>query len=160
MLQTTWENPENMMLSRLIYRFYRAGSFLSYALPRRFTPAGLLVLTAIALTLGLSTDTTQSVGYQTFALLFCLLVVSVGSAPFFRGSFHVRRHLPRFASLEQPVTYRIKIEDRTGKTQHGLWILEDLADPRPSFDEYLEELHAHPWHESFRPKRKPPRKRG
>src|SRR5262249_4255750 len=142
------------MPSRLIYRFYRSASFLWYWLPRRFTPGGLLLLAALALTLGLSTDTTQSVGYQTFALLFCLLLVSVGMSPFFRGDFRFRRHLPRFASAEQPVTYLIEIENKTSKAQHSLWALEDLADPRPSFDEYLEEIHAYPWYESFRPKRK------
>lgn len=148
------------MLSRLLYRLYRFGSFLWYWFPRRFTPGGLLLLTALVLTLGLSTDTAQSVGYQTFALLFCLMMVSMAAAPFFRGKFRVRRHLPRLASAGQTVTYLVEIENQTGQVQDGLWALEDLADPRPSFDEYLEELHAHPWHESFRSKRKAARQRG
>src|SRR5207302_5244359 len=52
------------------------------------------------------------------------------------------------------------IENQTAKAQHGLWALEDFADPRPSFDEYLEEIHAHPWHESFRTKTRARRRRG
>jgi uncharacterized protein (DUF58 family) len=148
------------MLSRSLYRAYRSASFLGYWVPRRFTPGGLLLLAAIILTAGISTDIEQMVAYQTLALLLGVLMVSVAFAPFFRGRFRVVRRLPRFASVGQPVHYTVELENRGGRPQSGLWVLEELADPRPTYEDYLEELHAHPPQHSFQLRSSKRRPRG
>ncbi len=124
------------MLKRILFRNYRLLSSIRYWAGRRFTKAGFLALGGLVMTAGLALDTDQSVAYQAFALVFCLLLVAFGYAPFFRARFTVRRTLPRFGSVGEPLPYSLIIENRTTKVQHGLIALEDLADPRPTSLEF------------------------
>src|SRR3954470_1688228 len=117
-------------MKRLLFRNYWIASSLRYWFSRRFTKSGILVVCGLFLTLGLAFDTEQSLAYQTFALLFCLCVVSLAAAVFFRARFLVARHLPRFGSVGVPFHYRLTVSNRSGKPQRGLVLLEDLEDPR------------------------------
>ena len=56
---------------------------------------------------------------------------------FFRAKFSATRFLPRFGTAGQPLHYRVQVKNLTAKAQTGLTLLEDLADPRPPFDEWL-----------------------
>jgi uncharacterized protein (DUF58 family) len=122
---------------RLVYRFYRAYSSMRYWSRRRLTAGGWMVLVGLLLTGGMATDTEQSMGYQIFALLLCFSVAAMAVAPFFRMKFSAERVLPKFGSAGQPLRYRVSIRNRTGRTQTGLQVLDGLADPRPSFDDFL-----------------------
>ena len=124
-------------MPRLSYRLYRLVSSALYAAPRRFTPAGLLALSALAVSGAIGIDMDQTVAFQGFALLVCVLGVSIGTAAFFRGRFEVERVLPRFASVGQPFSYHLAVSNRGSKPWRDLEVLEDLADPRPSRAEYL-----------------------
>jgi uncharacterized protein (DUF58 family) len=129
------------MLNRLLYRLYRFLTSTRYRLGRRFTKAGLLVLVGSVMTAALGIDTEQAVAYQAFAFLACLLAVSVLYAAFFRGRFAVERVLPQFGTVGEPMSYGIVIQNQTAKTQAGLALLENLADPRISLEEFLEYVH-------------------
>jgi uncharacterized protein (DUF58 family) len=87
-----------------------------------------------AIVIGL--DTNRTVGYRVFTLVLALLVISGLSSLVFRGRFAARRILPRFATTGVPFTYRVAIANLTGRRQDGLVLLEELADPRPSFAEF------------------------
>ena len=78
-------------MTRLRYRLYRLASGLRYRIPRRFTPAGLLALAAAMVSGAIGIDMDQTVAFQAFAFVVCLLAVSMVSAIFFRGRFAVRR---------------------------------------------------------------------
>jgi uncharacterized protein (DUF58 family) len=45
--------------------------------------------------------------------------------------------LPRFGTVGAPLNYSVKLRNLSPKTQKGLALLENLADPRPAFPEWL-----------------------
>jgi len=118
-----------------IYRWMAGGWYWGL---RRFTPAGLCVAGGWVVAGAIGVDIENTVTYQSFALLFAFLVFSVVSSGFFRARFSATRVLPRFGTAGQPLTYQVEITNLTTKTQAGLTLLEDLADPRPPFEDWLE----------------------
>jgi uncharacterized protein (DUF58 family) len=117
-------------MKRFFFRRFWPGSALGAWFGRRFTKAGTLALAGLLMTGGLAMDSEQSLAYQTFALLFCLLLAAFSFSFVFRARFSVQRLLPRFGSVGSPIRYKVIIENKTSKQQRGLVLLEDLADPR------------------------------
>ncbi|MBO3461801.1 DUF58 domain-containing protein [Aetokthonos hydrillicola Thurmond2011] len=107
-------------------------------LTRRFTASGLAVLSWIVICGFLSLDTNQSVTYQIFTLLLSILIIAIASRHFFRYRFSATRTLPRFASVGIKLKYRIVIHNKSNKTQNGLKLFENFADPRPTLKELTE----------------------
>ena len=124
-------------MNRLAYRAYRFVSSVNHWAQRRLTPAGWIVFVALILTGGMATDTEQSLGYQAFALLLCFALAAVVTAPFFRMRFSAERSLPRFGSAGHPVRYTVSIRNLSNRMQVGLEVLDDLADPRPDYREFV-----------------------
>ena len=122
---------------RLSYRLYRLVSWLRYTVPRRFTPAGILALAAVATTGAVGMDVDQTVAFQGFALASCLLLVAMFSAPFFRGRFAAQRWLPRFGTVGQPLSYLVTVQNRNSRRLDHLELLENLTDPRPNLADYV-----------------------
>jgi len=121
-----------------IYWSYRHSSGLWHWAGRRFTPAGLCVAGGWVLAGAVGADIENTVTYQSFALLFAFLIFAFTSSLFFRARFSATRLVPRFGTAGQPLSYQIQVKNLTSKTQAGLALLEDLADPRPPFDQWLE----------------------
>ncbi len=126
---------------RPIYLFfyfgYRATGGFWYWARRRFTTAGLAVAGGFFISGAIGVDIENTVTYQTFTLLLSFLIVGLASCFFFRARFSATRLLPRVGTAGQPLIYRVTIKNLTTKAQTGLLILENLADPRPSFEEWL-----------------------
>lgn len=137
-------------MTRLRYRLYRLASALRYRIPRRFTPAGMLALAAAIVSGAIGIDMDQTVAFQAFAFVVCLLAMSMVSAIFFRGKFTVRRVLPRFGSVGQSFTYPVQVRKLTGRARRDLELLEDLADPRPTLSEFSHHLRQRSRGGSFR----------
>jgi uncharacterized protein (DUF58 family) len=137
-------------MTRLRYRLYRLASGLRYWVPRRFTPAGLLALAAAMASGAIGIDMDQTVAFQAFAFVLCLLAVSTASAVFFRGRFAVRRVLPRFGSVGIAFTYPVQVHELAGRARRDLEVLEDLADPRPSLSGFAHFLRERSRGGSFR----------
>ena len=125
------------LIWRAVYRFYRIMSWLIYWSQRRFTLAGWLVLSAFFLTALTAVDTETLSAYQGFVLLFLLLFIAVVFSWFYRFRYSAVRFLPRLGTAGQAFAYRVRIRNLTRKTQRGLTLLENPADPRPSFQEWL-----------------------
>jgi len=123
-------------VKRLLYRWFSSFSAFQYRLDRRFTRAGSLALSVLGAAAVIGLDTNRTVGYQVLTLVLALLLISAASSLVFRGRFAARRVLPRFASVGVPLTYRVAIGNQTSRRQEGLVLLEELADPRPSFEEF------------------------
>jgi uncharacterized protein (DUF58 family) len=121
----------------LIYRLYCATSSVRYWGRRRFTAAGLGILGATVVAALLGPDTENNVAYQAFTLLLCLLLVGFVFSWFFPARFSINRLLPRFGTVGAPLNYSVKLRNLSPKTQKGLALLENLADPRPAFPEWL-----------------------
>ncbi len=125
------------LIFRLLYRLYRLFSGARYWAQRRFTQAGLVVLGAMVLAGIIGPDTENNVAYQGFTVLVFLLLVSICCSWVFRARFSARRLLPRFGTVGSPLTYAVAVRNLTKKNQKGLFLLEQLADPRPSFPDWL-----------------------
>ena len=125
---------------RLIYWCYRWLERLRGWLTRRFTPAGGFVLVGLALAGTLASDPGQTSGHQTFVLLFALLLVAWSVSPFFRISVAVDRRLPRFATLGEPLRYRVVLLNRTPQIQRGLDYLEDMTGDGLSYEAFVERV--------------------
>ena len=104
---------------------------------RRFTGAGLLVLSALVASAVVGLDTTQTIAYQIFTFLFFLFLGSMVWGFFFRARFSAERKLPRFGTVGERLHYRVIVENLTRKRQTGLNILENLESFMPTFEEFL-----------------------
>jgi uncharacterized protein (DUF58 family) len=124
------------MTARISYRLYRFFTSAQYWLLRRFTTAGLLALSGVFMTMGMALDTEQSLAYSLLAILLCVLGLAMIWAPTFRAKFGIERHLPRFATAGQPLSYRITVHNKNPRPQQALALLEDLSDTRLSFAEF------------------------
>src|SRR3974390_2023212 len=124
-------------LFKAVYGVYRLFSFLKRWWNRRFTRAGKAIVVAVVLTAILGPDTDNSVAYQAFTVLSVLLTIAVCFSWFFRVRFSIRRLLPEFGTVGTPLRYTLLAKNLTRKPQAGLVLLEDLADPRPSFQDWL-----------------------
>src|SRR5437016_7761304 len=124
-------------MKRLLFRWFNSFSAFQYRLDRRCTRAGSLALGVLGAAVVIGLDTNRTVGYQVLTLLRAVVVHSAASSPVCRGRFAARRILPRFASVGVPVTYRVAIANQTGRRQAGLVLLDELSDPRPSFEEFV-----------------------
>jgi uncharacterized protein (DUF58 family) len=122
---------------RLIFRGYRTTGGLVYWARRRFTPAGLAVVVAFFVCGAVGVDIDNTVTYQSFTLLLALLLFSFACSFFYRATFSASRLLPRIGTAGQPLLYRVLLKNLTAKNQTDLVLLEDLADPRPTFAEWL-----------------------
>jgi uncharacterized protein (DUF58 family) len=123
-------------VKRLLYRWFSSFSAFQHRLDRRFTRAGSLAMSVLGAAAVIGLDTNRTVGYQVLTLVLALLLLAAASSLVFRGRFSARRVLPRFASVGVPLVYRVAIVNETTRRQDGLVLLEDFADPRPSFEEF------------------------
>ncbi len=103
---------------------------------RRFTKAGLLVLSGLVASAVVGLDTHQTLAYQAFTFLLALLLTSIACGILFRVRLTAHRKLPKFGTAEEPLNYRIVLKNRTQKRQLGLYLRENLEAPCPSFEEF------------------------
>jgi uncharacterized protein (DUF58 family) len=125
------------VIFKFLYRLYRLFSRLHRWAQRRYTPAGQVVWLVCLISASVGIDTENTVTYQAFALLLGLLLVGTCGSLFFRTHFAAIRLAPRLGTVGQPLQYRVRLRNLTSKPQPGLSLLEDLADPRPSFKDWL-----------------------
>ena len=125
------------LLYLILYRAYRLISWVRHAVRRRFTPAGLCVAGGLLAVGSVGVDVENTVSYQTFALLLAFLIFAVACSFFPPDKFSATRWLPRLGTVGQPLTYDVRVKNLTSRPQAGLTLLEDLADPRPSFEAWL-----------------------
>lgn len=122
---------------KFLYRSYRTVAAVRYWGYRRFTRAGLSVLGGLVIATILAPDTDNNVAYQGFTFLLFLLLLACCSSFLFRARFAATRSLPRFGTVGAPLRYTVVLRNLTAKKQSGLAILENLANFRPSFQDWL-----------------------
>jgi uncharacterized protein (DUF58 family) len=122
---------------KIPYRFYRLFSGLWRWAQRRFTGSGLALGGALLVAMGVAIDTDNNVDYQAFALLLALLLVAAASNWPFRAQFSALRQLPRFGTAGTPLRYTVLVRNLTPHPLRGLTLLENIADSRPGFEEWL-----------------------
>ncbi len=112
----------------LVYRFDRW-------IRARFTPAGRAGLGALVASGVFGVNTRATLAYQVFTLVLALLLVAMASAPTFRGRYDVRRRLPRYATVGEPVLYSLLVTSRGRGTERGLELVERLDGSAPPVSE-------------------------
>ncbi len=125
------------LIFRPIYWSYRATGGLWYWARRRFTRAGIAVLVALFVTGAVGVDIENTVTYQAFALLLALLLFAFFFSFRFPAKLSATRRLPRVGTAGQPMCYKIVVKNLTAQNELSFTVLEDLADPRPTFAEWL-----------------------
>lgn len=122
------------MFKRYLYLNYRALSSAKFWLRRRVTSAGWLVLGTALAAAALGVDTNASLAYQTFTLLFFLILVSAILSPWSRSKkISASRVLPRFGSAQTPFFYTLILRNHSRGVQKSLQLFEEFSDPRPAF---------------------------
>ncbi len=119
------------------WKQYWRSSGAKHQLIRRFTPAGLLALVLLAGLVGLGIDTNLSIAYQAATLIGSALAISMGWAFVRRPLFKAERILPRFGTAGSVLRYRVTLRNPTHQAQTGLTIFEDLGDPRPTREHFM-----------------------
>ena len=127
------------MTKRLDFLLFRFLAGIRHRLTRRCTRAGALALVVVAVSAGIGVDTTMTLTYQIFTFSVALVLVGIAGAWTFRGKFAVRRVLPDFATVGEPLVYRVEITNHGRNTQAGLRVLETLVDHRPNWDAFSRE---------------------
>jgi uncharacterized protein (DUF58 family) len=122
---------------RAIYRSFRITWALQHDMSRRLSRAGALVLAGLGAAAVAGVDTNRTVAYQAFAFLLFALGIAALSGIGFRPRIAARRELPRFATAGEAVSYALSLRNDSDRHETGLAVLDDLADPRPSLEEFL-----------------------
>lgn len=122
----------------LLYRVYRLISWGTYFTKRRFTILGQGIFGAVCVAMVTAMDVDGAVGYQAVIPLLAVLLIAFVFSLRFRAQFAFERKLPRVVTAGQPFPYRVVVKNLTPKTQAGLTLIEDLADPRPTFAQWRE----------------------
>ena len=125
------------MVRRLLFYNFRFVFKLDKWIRKHFTSAGLLVLSGFVAAGIFGIDTKQTMAYQLFTLLATLLFFAMLSSLFFRVHFTVKRKLPRFATVEEKLDYRVTIYNDTQKVQKDLTVLENIKLNPPDFKTFL-----------------------
>lgn len=123
---------------RILYAIYRVLAWVKSLVTRRFTPAGIAVLIAACISAVMGVDTEHNVEYQAFAFLASLLLVSVTFGWIFNGRFSATRVLPQFGTAGAPLNYKVALRNLTARKQVGIEVIERLAEPVPSFREWMD----------------------
>jgi uncharacterized protein (DUF58 family) len=123
--------------NRLRYRSLQGLSSLQWWLNRRFTPVGQWLLGGLLAAAVLGVDTNQTVAYQAFTFVLAAVVVATALSRAPRPGLSVERVLPRLASAGERFVYRIAVCNRGPRLARGLSLVENLADPRPTIEEFL-----------------------
>ena len=126
-----------MRLTRAAYRTFRSADALQHMLARRLTPAGRLVLAGLAAAAIIGPNIRLTVAYQGFTFLIALLAIATALSVRLPPRLSVRRRLPRFGTAGEPLAYTVVVTNPTDRVQSGLVLIEDLADPRPTLDDFV-----------------------
>jgi len=124
------------MLRRLLYRNFRLIYRFDNWARNRFTSMGAMLSGGLIGSGIFSVDTRQSLAFQIFSFLLALLLLAFFHLLSFRGKFRVRRILPEYATVRQPVQYKIIVENLGQHLQRDLELYDELQASLPAFPEF------------------------
>ncbi|CAK0748829.1 Conserved repeat protein [Gammaproteobacteria bacterium] len=118
------------MMRRLLFALFRRIHRLNRRLRQWLSDAGLFVAGAMLLAGVFGVDTRQNNAHQLFALLFGLLLTGwlARRRP---PRVTLARELPRYATIHEPIRYRLRVANPGSRTLRGLILWEELAETYP-----------------------------
>jgi hypothetical protein len=136
-LKFSLQGPQRRQ-KRQIYNIYRFIYAQRNWQRKRLTAKGLSLFICLFFSAALGLDTNQTTAYQIFAFLLAIWLIAIAFSFFFPFRCQATRILPRFATVGVKLKYRIILHNKTNQTQQGLKLIENLADPRPTYQEWLD----------------------
>ena len=134
------------MLRRALLWGFRVIHRVDRWLRRRLTVPGFTALSLCGAGAVFAVDIRSTVSYQLFAVLAGIFVVSSASIVFFRGRFTVQRLLPKYATVGEPLSYRVRIRNHRAHSHAGLLITEILQETLPSYKDFRRTPNGHVRH--------------
>ncbi|MEL7357242.1 MAG: DUF58 domain-containing protein [Cyanobacteria bacterium J06560_6] len=120
-------------MNRAIYRLVRFNNIARAWLSQQLTPSGFALLCGLFVFGLIGLDIKRSISYQGFVFLLVILFVSIVLSRFKRNRLSTARKLPRFGTVGSALQYRIVINNKGCRPQHGLALTESFSNTFPSF---------------------------
>jgi len=112
----------------LLLRLYRKVHRTSHGLRQRLTPLGGWLFGTWIAAGAFGINTRIGMTYQLFVLLTVLFAMALLISRFGKLPVSAHRQLPRFATVGQPVRYRLHLHNLGRKTQHDLLVADELRE--------------------------------
>jgi uncharacterized protein (DUF58 family) len=88
-------------------------------------------------------DTKHSNTYQLFVFLFMLLVFSLLNSLFTQLKVQLKRHIPRYGTVGESLTYTVTVTNLSHKNYDGLSFIEQLDEAFPTYQQLKEFYQLH-----------------
>jgi len=124
-------------MSRIIFLILGAVTSIQYWLKNRLTRTGQFAFAGLVIAAAVGIDTDLTLAYQIFTLLAALFLLALLTSVFHKVNFEVTRKLPPFVTAGERFRYTLSIINLGKNAREGLLLLESLADPCPSYKEFL-----------------------
>ena len=139
------------MTPRFLLRQYRKVYRYDNWMRQHFTATGHLLMVMMIAAAVFGVDTKHSNTYQLFAFLLMILVLAILNSLFNRLKLQIKRQLPRYGTVGEPLSYTVTLTNLTGHSYSDLTFIEQLTENFPDYPQL---------HRFFRPDRQPLLKRG
>ena len=123
------------MLARLLLSEYRRVYRLSRWMRVHFTLTGHLFLIVWLIAGIFGVDTRASTTYQLFVFLSIVLIFALSGSLFNRFKGSIKRQLPRYATVGEPLFYTVAVTNHSHKNYRDLDYIEQLAEVFPDYAE-------------------------
>lgn len=128
------ESLPSQFFQRLIYRIYYRNSAVAHFFTHRIRPAGILLIISLPAAWMVLPQFDIAALFQLRCFIFVLLISSVLFTIVRRANVVATRDLPRLATANEPVHYRVTLTNKGKRTLTSSALLDMAPDNRPSFD--------------------------
>ena len=121
---------------RWLHRSYFRIAGIKYHLFQRLRPAGIALLGVIILAACLSLGHHRVPAYLLFSFAIGMLFTGLPSVFLRRAHLEAKRHLPRYATVDQLLSYQVHVRHLGKGHLRRAWLLDAPPDPRPSHEDF------------------------
>ena len=123
------------MFKHLLLRLYRRVFKVSHWMTVHFTSIGHIALVLLLMSAVFGVDTKASSTSQLFVFLLMIFIAALFSSLFNRFQASIKRNLPQYATVGEPLIYSVSLINQTKKNYHDLVYIEQLKEALPSYSE-------------------------
>lgn len=131
-----------MMMQRFLLRQYQKVYRYDNWLRQRFTVTGQLFIVVMVAAGVFGVDTKHSNTYQLFAFLLVILIFAALNSRFNRLKLQIKRQLPRYGTVGEPLNYSVILTNLTGNHYSDLAFVEQLAENFPNYAQLKRFFHT------------------
>lgn len=126
------------MFKRLLLRQYKRVYNLSRWMRVHFTRMGHLCLIILLIAGVFGVDTKASSTYQLFVFLGLVLTFAFLSSLINRFKCSIKRQLPRYATVGEPLVYRVTLINESNKNYYDLAFIDQLTQVFPDYEQLVD----------------------